>query len=178
MPLIFNDGPQSGWERGTGGTNRFLRDGGSLLHEFGLKSFHSWVGRGAGLGLQDWPNGEVLRVKVRALCMPYFLDYEWGDSPLNPGVDDLGSVRGRRVMLQGPGNSLEVLLGPGQADNPPKCRWCDAGSSIWLQRAQKAEGISWSLWQSPKPWQSSDFWRLVTILPSVDDEEAQSLSFW
>ena len=34
--------------------------------------------------------------------------------PLNPGQGDLESVRGRRVQLQRPGNSLKVPLGPGQ----------------------------------------------------------------
>ena len=34
--------------------------------------------------------------------------------PLNLGLGGLGSVRGRRVLLQGPGNSLEVLLGSEQ----------------------------------------------------------------
>ena len=114
MPLIFSYGPQSGWERGTGGTNRFLRDGGPLFHQFCIKSLYSWVGSGAGLGLQDWPDGEVQRVKVRVPCRLDSLAYAWGDSLLNPGLSDLGSVKRRRVLLQRQGNSLEVLLGPGQ----------------------------------------------------------------
>ena len=44
MPLIFNYGSQSGWERGTGGMNRFLRDGGPLLRKFCLKSLHIFWG--------------------------------------------------------------------------------------------------------------------------------------
>ena len=147
MLIIFNYGPQSSWERGTGGKNRFLKDGGPHLHQFFLKSLHGWVGRGAGLGIQDWPAQEVQRVKVRALWRPDFLAYEWGGFHLNPGLGDLESVRGCSVLLQGPGNS--ELLGsaswPRATSNLPKCRRCSAGSSIW---------------------------RLVTILPSVDDEEA------
>ena len=114
MLLTFNYGPQSGWQRGAGGTNCFLRDGGPLLHQFCLKSLHSWLGRGAGLGLQDWPDREVQRVKIKAPCRSDFLTYEWGDFLLNPGLGDLGSVRGRSVLLQEPENSLQVLLGPGQ----------------------------------------------------------------
>ena len=44
----------------------------------------------------------------------------------------------------------------------PKCRRCSAGSSIWLQKAQSAEGTYRSLWRPPKPWQTADFgvwWR-------------------
>ena len=70
--------------------------------------------QGRGLGLQDWPDGEVQWVKVRVPCRPDFLAYEWGDFPLNAGLGGLGSMRERRVLLQGPGNSLKVLLGPGQ----------------------------------------------------------------
>ena len=131
MPLIFNYGPQSGWERGTGCMNRFLRDG-CPLHQFCLKSLHSWV-RGAGLGLQDGSDGEVHRVKVRDPCRPNFLAYEWGDFPLNPGLGDLWSVRGCKILLQGPGNSLEVLLGPGQQATLQNIGYVALGV-IWLQR--------------------------------------------
>ena len=86
MPLIFNYDPQSGCERGTGDTNRFLKDGGQLLRQFCLKRLHSWVGRGAGLGLQDSPYGEVQMVKIKAPCRPdsllvnegiFFLIRDW-----------------------------------------------------------------------------------------------------
>ena len=59
MPFIFNYGPQSGWKQYTGATKRVLRDDGPLLHQFCLKNLHSWVGKGAGIGLQIWPHGEI-----------------------------------------------------------------------------------------------------------------------
>ena len=114
MSFVFNYGPQSGWERGTGGTVRYLRDGDPLLHQFRLKSLYSWVERGAGLGLQICPDEKIQRVKIRDSCRPVVIAYEWGDFPLIPGLGDLGSVRGRRFLLQGLGNHLEVLLCPGQ----------------------------------------------------------------
>ena len=76
MHLIFSYGPQSDGERGTGCTNRFLRNGGPLFHQFYLKSLHSWVGKEAGLVLQDSPDREVQKVKVRAHGRLDFLAYE------------------------------------------------------------------------------------------------------
>ena len=114
MPLIFKHGSQSRWEQSTNGTNCFLRDGDPFLHQYCPKSLYSWVGRGAGFGLQDWTDEEIQKGKVRAPCRPDFLAYEWGYFPRNLGLDDLGSVRRRSVLLQRPGNFLEVLLGPGQ----------------------------------------------------------------
>ena len=65
---------------------------------------------------------------------------------------------------------------PRAADNLPKCRRWSAGSSIWLQRAQKAEGLQVSV-TAAQTMTDCGFWRLVAILLSVDDEEAQTSSF-
>ena len=45
MPLIFNYGPQSGWERGTGGTNRFLVDAAHSFTSFALREEQALVSR-------------------------------------------------------------------------------------------------------------------------------------
>ena len=75
-------------------------------------SFNSFGwGEDHGFGLQNWPDGEMQRVKP---CRPDFLAYEWGDFSLNPGLGDVRNVKGRRVLLQGPENSWKVLLGTGQ----------------------------------------------------------------
>ena len=71
----------------------------------------------------------------------------------------------KREKAQSPVAGTRELLGsaswPRAEGNPPKCRRCSAGSSIWLQRAQKAKGTYLSLWRPPKPWQ--------TVLASGDD---------
>ena len=142
MPHIINYGPQSSWERGTGGTNCFLRDDGPLLHQLCLKSLHSWVGRGAGLGLHDWPDGEVQRVKVRAPCRPGFLAYEWGDFPLNPSWTGWSLTRER---VQTPVAGTRDLLGsaswPRAAGNPPKCRRCSADSRSRHKKQRGPPGL-------------------------------------
>ena len=134
MTLIFNYGPQSGWEQGTGGTNSFLGDDGLLLRQFCLKSLQSWVGRGVGVGIQGWSHREFQRVKIKALCRPEFLAYEWGNFPHSC----------LRERAQSSVAGIRELLGsaswPKAVGNPPKCRRCSSGSSIWLQRAQKAKG--------------------------------------
>ena len=119
MPLIFNYGPLSGWVRSTGGTSRFLRDGGPLFPQFCHKSLHSWVERGAGLGRQDWTDGEVQRIKVRAPCRLDFLAYEWEDFPLNPELGDLGSVRRRRVKNKGHYMWINIFLSESLYSNIP-----------------------------------------------------------
>ena len=56
-------------------------------------------------------------------------------------------------LVESPVAKTKKLLGSAYwsraTDNPPKCQRCSAGSSIWLQRAQKAEGSSRSLWRRP-----------------------------
>ena len=176
MPCIFNYGPQSGWKQGTGGTNRFLGDGGPLLHQFCLKSLHSWVGRGAGLGLQDWPDWKVQRGNIRVSCKSDFLAYEWGDFPLNPRLGDLVSVRGRRLLLQGPGNCLEVLLGTER-----QVTLQNIGDERWefnlTPECTKSRGDLPVSVAAAQIMTDCGFWRLVTILPSVDNEEAQTRPF-
>ena len=77
---------------------------------------------------------------------------------------------GKRERVQNLVAGTRELLGRGSwpraADNPPKCRRRSAGSSIGLQRVQKAEGTSRSLWRPPKPWQAADFgfwWRFFPL---------------
>ena len=156
MPFIFKYGPESGWELDTGGTNRLLRDSGPLVHQFSLKNLHSWVGRGADLGLQDWPDGKVQRVKVRAPCRPDFLAMNEG---IFLWIQDWMILEVESV--QSPVAGTRELIGSASwtraAGNPPKCWRCSARSSIWLQRTQKAEGTSRCLWRLPKPWQTADY---------------------
>ena len=160
MPLIFNYGPQSGWERNTGGTNSFLMDGGPLFHQFCLKSLHSGVGREAGLGLKDWPDGQgPLQVRLPCLWMRgFFLAYEWGDFCLWMRVI-LQAWEGAEFCCR-----VQGAPWPRAADNPPKSRRCSARNSIWLQWAQKAEGTSRSRLCDGRP--NSDRLR---ILASGDD---------
>ena len=65
---------------------------------------------------------------------------------------------------------------PSTACNPPKCRQYSAGSSIWLQRAQSRGNLPISVTVA-QTMTDCEFWRLVTILPSVNDDEAQTRSF-
>ena len=176
MPLIFSDGPQSGWERGTRDTNYFLMDSGPLLHQFCHKSLHSWVGRGAGLCLQDWTDGEVERVKVRAPCRPDFFANEWEDFLPNPGLADLGSVRGRKVLLQGPRKSLDVLLGPGQQAILQNVGDIALGVQFDY-RGHKKQRWPPCLCDDRPNHDRLRIWHLMTIFLSVDDEEAHTWPF-
>ena len=159
MPIIFNYGPQSGRERGTCGTDCFLRNVGPLLHQFCLKSLHNWVGREASLDLQDWLDEEVQRAKSGLLAGQIFL-------LMNEGT----GWSWKRERVQSPVAGIRELLISAPwlraAGNSPKCRRCSAGSSIWLQRTQKAEGTSRYLWRPSKPWQTTDFgvwWRSLSL---------------
>ena len=67
---------------------------------------------GADFILQDGLDGVVQGVQTWAPCWPVFLAYEEGDFLLNPGLCELGAMRGCRILLQGPWFALEVLIGP------------------------------------------------------------------
>ena len=99
-------------------------------------------------------------LRSRLLAGQDFLAYEWEDFTLNPGWS-WKRERAQRPVA-GTRELPESASWPIAADTPPKCLRCSAGSSIWLQRAQKAEGTSRSLWRPPSPWQTADFgvwWR-------------------
>ena len=77
-------------------------------------SFTSFALRASTVG---WEEEQVLVSRIdqmeksRGLRSGLFAGQDYS---LNPVLGDLGSVRGRRVLLHGLGNSLEVFLGPGQ----------------------------------------------------------------
>ena len=68
----------------------------------------------AGLALEDGPHQKVQRIQVRAPWGPVFLADERRDVGLNPPLGHSWAMWGRRVLLEGPRCSLEVLSGPWQ----------------------------------------------------------------
>ena len=163
MPLIFNWSPQSSREQGTGDTNRFLKDGGPLLLQFCLKTIHSWVGREAGLGLQDWPDEEVQNVTVRAPCRTDSLLMNEGIFLWIQDWMILEAWEGAESCCRDQGTPWKRFLAQGSRQpSTKKYRQCTARISIWIQRTQKTEGTSRSLRWPPNPWQTADFdvrWR-------------------
>ena len=153
MSLIFNYGPQSDWEWSTGGTNCFLRDGGPLFHQFCLKNLYSWVGRGGGLVLHDWPDGEVQRIKVRALCRPDSLLMNEGIFLWIHNWVILEPWEGAEFCCRDQGTSLELLLGPEQQVALQNVG--DVALGVKLDyRGYKKQSLCDG---SPNPWQTADF---------------------
>ena len=94
--------------------------------------------------------------------------------PLNLGLGDLGSVRGRRVLLQEPGNYLEVLLGPGQHEtlyNVVDAALGVASTNLTPEDTKSRGDLSVSV-TATQTMTDCEFRRLATILLSVEDEEA------
>ena len=64
------------------------------------------------------------------------------------------------------------------AGNPSKYRRCSAGSSIWLQTAQKAKWTSRSLWLLPKLWQTVNFGVWWRSFPLWMTRKPKLLFYW
>ena len=169
MPFIFNYGSQSGRERGTDCTNSFQTENCSLLHQICLNSLHSWVGdrsRPWSPGLTRWKSPEGWGqgfLQTRLPCL------RW-DFLLNPGLGDLESVKGSRVLLPAPENALDCFLvqGSRQPSND-----CDVALGVQFDyRGYRKEGISVG---EGRP--NHDRLRiLVWWLFFVDEKEAQTLN--
>ena len=171
MPLIFNYGPQSGWEQGTGVTNCLLRDGGSLLEQFCLKSLHSWVGRGAGLDLQDRPEETS-----RALRSGFFA----GQTSLlmNEGIflwiQDwviLKAWEGAEFCCRNQGTPWRCFFGPGQQATLQNVGDVALRVQFDSRSTKSRKDLPVSV-TATQTMTECRFWRPVTILPSVYDEEA------
>ena len=68
----------------------------------------------AGLAFEDGPHRKVQRIQARAPWGQVFLADERRDVGLNPPLGHSWAMWGRRVLLEGPRCSLEVLSGPWQ----------------------------------------------------------------
>ena len=85
-------------------------------------------------------------------------------------------MRGRRVLLQGPGNALKVLLGSGQQATLQNVGDIALGVQFGFRGHKKQRKPSVSV-TAVQTMRDCRFWHLVTILPSVDYEVPQTRSF-
>ena len=164
--LNFNSLLQSPLKGITRGTQNFLKDQGSFPLQFSLQILERIMRSSAGLALEDGPHRKVQRVQVRASWGPVFLADERRDVGLNLPLGHSWAMWGRRVLLEGPRCSLEVLSGPWQQFTFQNVRdvplavqfhsWmhenegrpssgCD-GKEDWLSRSPDLNPFDFSVW--------------------------------
>ena len=112
--FIFNNLVQSPLKGIARGTLNFLGDQGLFSLQFGFQILERVMRSSAGLALEVGLHRKVQRIQVRAPSGPVFLADERRDVGLNPALDLSWAMWGRRVLLEGPSCSLEVLSGPWQ----------------------------------------------------------------
>ena len=112
--FIINSSRQSPLKGIARGTQNFLGDQGPFPLQFGLQILERIMRSSAGFALEDGPHPKVQRIQVRAPWGPLFLADERLDVGLNPPLRHSWAMWGRRVLLEGPRCSIEVLSGPWQ----------------------------------------------------------------
>ena len=114
MAFIFNNLLQSPLKGITRGTQNSLGDPGLFPLQVGLQILERIMRSSAGLALENGSLRKVQRIQVRAPWGPDFLADERRDVGLNPPLGHFWAIWGRRVSLEGPRCSLEVLSSPWQ----------------------------------------------------------------
>ena len=109
--FICNNLLQSSLKGIARGTHNFLGDQGPFPLQFDLQILER---SSAGLALEDGPHRKIQRIQVQAPWGPVFLADERRDVGLNPPLGHSWGMWGRRVLLEDPRCSLEVLSGPWQ----------------------------------------------------------------
>ena len=112
--FIFNNLLQSPLKGIARDTQNFLGDQGPFPLQYGLPILYRIMRSLAGLALEDGQHQKVQKNQVRTPWGLVFLADERRDVGRNSPLGHSWAMWGRRVLLEGPRCSLEVLSGPWQ----------------------------------------------------------------
>ena len=136
-------------------------------------SRESWEVRQALLSRMDHTE-KSKRIHVRVPWGPVFLADERREVGLNPPLGHSWAMWGRRVLMEGPRCSLEVLSGSWQQFTFQNVRWL----FNFTPEGTKTRGDLPVAVTAAQTITEVGFWRRLTLLPSTDAFLPQTRSFW